>query len=592
MPSGPRTLVEHLTRASDFPDVGVRVVDREGAAAWTSWPAMVGRARRVAGALRALGVRGGDRVAIIFPTGLEFLDALFGVLLAGAVPVPLYPPAHLGRLDEYHARTARMLTGVDACLVLVDRRVRRILGETIRFASPRLGCLAMAELADGESRTVSVDPTDLGLIQFSSGTTAEPKPVALSHRAVVAQAVLLNGFWPDDQETRHSGVSWLPLYHDMGLIGTVFTALERPGTITLIPPEIFVARPATWLRALSDYHATISTAPTFGYARCTERIRDDEMDGVDLSRWRIALCGGETAVPAVLRAFAQRFARWGFALEALTPVYGLAEAALAVTFSDLARPFVAHRFAREALAEQGLALDAADGDGVEVASVGRAVPSFEVRIVGDRRRVLPERHVGIVECQGPSIMDGYLGQPEATEKVLRDGWLDTGDLGFFCDGHLYVTGRAKDMLLLRGRNHAPDEVERAVDVVPGVRAGRAVAVSWLPEGAAGEALYVFVEVRRDIPASRFDDIARASADAIVAATGLVPDRVVVVAHGTLPRTTSGKLRRRETLRRHLGGALVPPHAVTPAHLVRAVTRSWFAYRQTPRRRREPEATRD
>jgi len=590
LPSGPRTLVDCLIRAAEFPAVGVRVLDRDGAAVWASWPTIVGRARRAAGALRELGVRGGDRVALVFPTGLEFLDALFGVMLAGAVPVPLYPPAHLGRLDEYHTRTARMLTDVGACLVLADRRVRRIFGETIGRAAPRLGCLAVADLTDGAAPALTWPPADLGLIQFSSGTTADPKPVALSQRAVVAQAVLLNSFWPDDEETTHSGVSWLPLYHDMGLIGTVLTALERPGAITLIPPEVFVARPAVWLRALSDYRATVSPSPTFGYARCTERIRDDEMDGVDLSRWRVALCGGENAVPAALRAFAARFARWGFAPEALSPVYGLAEATLAVTFSDLTQPFVARRFAREALAVQGLAIDA-DG-GVEIASVGRAVQGFEIRIVGDRRRVLPERRVGIVECRGPSLMDGYFDQPEATARVLRDGWLDTGDLGFLCGGELHVAGRAKDMLLIRGRNHAPDEVERAVDRVPGVRAGRAVAVSWLPEEAGGEALYVFVEVRKSVPAARFDEIARLSAESIVAATGLVPDRVVVVASGTLPRTTSGKLRRRETLRRHLGSALAPPHAVTPAHLAGAVARSWLAYRRTARRRRVRDEARD
>jgi len=292
----------------------------------------------------------------------------------------------------------------------------------------------------------------------------------------------------------------------------------------------------------------------------------------------------------VLRAFAARFARWGFAAEALTPVYGLAEATLAVTFSDLSRPFVARRFAREALTEQGLAIDA--DAGVEVASVGCAVPGFELRIVGDRRRALPERHVGIVECRGPSIMEGYFDQPEATARVVRDGWLDTGDLGFLCDGELHVTGRAKDMLLIRGRNHAPDEVERAVDRVPGVRAGRAVAVSWLPEGAGGEALYVFVEARKSVPAARFDEIVRLSAESIVAGTGLVPDRVVVVASGTLPRTTSGKLRRRETLRRHLGSALAPPHAVTPAHLAGAVARSWLAYRRTARKQRTRNGARD
>ena len=186
-------------------------------------------------------------------------------------------------------------------------------------------------------------------------------------------------------------------------------------------------------------------------------------------------------------------------------------------------------------------------------------------------------------------MDGYLGRPGVPSSVFRHGWLETGDLGFFCDGELYVTGRAKDMLLIHGRNHAPDEIERAVDIVHGVRTGRAVAVSWLPEGADGEALWLFVEVQRQVPDSTFDQVAKASADAVVAATGLVPGRVIVVAHGTLPRTTSGKLRRRETLRRYLEGRLVAPQAVTPVHLARVITRSWLGHRRARKRRRREGA---
>jgi acyl-CoA synthetase (AMP-forming)/AMP-acid ligase II len=495
-------------------------------------------------------------------------------------------------MDEYHARTAQMIVASGASLVLADRRVRHVLGETVRRAAPRRGCLGLGDLPAGQPWSpVGVEPDDLALVQFSSGTIAEPKPIALSHRAVVAQVVALNGFWPDSAAVHHSGVSWLPLYHDMGLIGTIFTALERPATVTLIPPEVFVARPATWLRALSDYGATVSAAPTFGYARCLHRIRDDDLDGVDLSHWSIALCGGETAVPEVLRAFASRFARWGFARTALTPVYGLAEAGLAVTFSDPTEPFVARRFDRRALGEEGRARESASG--LEIASVGRPLPGVDVRVVGDERVALPDGHVGVIECHGPSLMTGYLGQPDMTAQVVRDGWLDTGDLGFVLEGELYLTGRAKDMLLLRGRNYPPDEVERAVESVPGVRAGRTVAVTWLPDGAQGEHLYVFVEVSGDVKEGQREVIRQASAEAIVAATGLSPDRVVIVARGSLPRTTSGKLRRREALRRYLGGELAPPDAVTPLHLARAVTRSWLAYGRRPGARHDdPGPSRD
>ena len=278
----PQTLTDLLLRAGERSDVGLRVLDRHGTATWLPWSVVFDRARLATAYLQDLGVRRGDRVALIYPTRPEFLDAFFGAILAGAVPVPLYPPVRFGRLDEYHERTARMLESVGARLVLADGRVRAVIGDLVDRVRPALGCHSMARLPARRADPVAADARDLALVQFSSGTTRDPKPVALTHDAVVAQAVLLNDFWPDTGETRHSGVSWLPLYHDMGLIGCVCAALERPGTLTLIPPEVFVARPASWLQTISRLRATVSPAPNFAYGLCTQRIRDEEMQGVDL----------------------------------------------------------------------------------------------------------------------------------------------------------------------------------------------------------------------------------------------------------------------------------------------------------------------
>lgn len=574
------TLNVLLERAAGSPDTGLRLLDRDQEATWLGWPAIHGRARRVAGGLHRIGVVPGDRVALVFPTCVEFFDAFFGILLAGAVPAPLYPPVRLGRLDEYEDRTVAMLEAVDARLILADARVRRLLGGAVERARPPLGCLTVEELPGGEPRPVLVEEADLALVQFSSGTTVAPKPVALSHRAVVAQTARINGFWPEGGNRRDSGVSWLPLYHDMGLIGCVFPALERPGTLTLIPPELFVARPAVWLRTISDYGATLSPAPNFAYGLCVDKIDDREMEGVDLSSWRVALNGAEPVAPRVLRTFQERFARWGFRPEALTPVYGLSEAALAVTFSALERRFTSKLFDRRALAAEDRAVEAADG--VEIVSVGRPLPGFELRIVGPGRDDLPPGSVGRVLVRGPSLMEGYLGRPRQTAKVLRDGWLDTGDLGFIDDGELYLTGRAKDVLILRGRNHSPVEVEHAADRVEGVRAGCAVAVSYLPEGADGEELVVMLEARRGVTAGRFPVLAEETARAVRAATGLDPDHVEVCLPGTLPRTSSGKLRRREALRLWRAGELAPPAPVTPLRLVLATVRSALSMRKAGR----------
>ncbi|MCU0292367.1 MAG: AMP-binding protein, partial [Thermoanaerobaculaceae bacterium] len=480
----------------------------------------------------------------------------------------------LGRLDEYHARTAAMLRAAGARVVLADPRVRLILGPTVLAARPALGCLKLDALPPAKPRPVAAGPEDLGLVQLSSGTTVEPKPVALTHRALVAQARLLNSLWPDRPGNPHSGVSWLPLYHDMGLIGCILPALERPGPLTLIPPEDFIARPALWLRTISRYRATVSPAPSFAYAMCTRRVRDEELDGVDLACWQVAINGAETVVPEVVRAFSERFARWGFRPEAMTPGYGLSEAALAVTLADPWTLPVSGRFDRTALAS-GRAVPAPDG--LELVASGTPLPGFAVAIRDDRGQTLPSGSIGRVLVRGPSLMQGYLNLPEATARVLRDGWLDTGDRGFLLDRQLYLTGRDKEILIIHGRNHLPEELERAVQTVGGVKPGGVAAVAVRPEGAATEGILLFVEVAPDASAEDRGALAERSAARVLAACGAAPVGVVVLEADTLPRTSSGKLRRQAALRAHLDGTLHPPRQVTTGLLVGALARSGLAY---------------
>ncbi len=584
------TLLDLLAAGGRRPEGGLRFLDRAERETWLSWAEVRERAEAAAGGLQAAGVAPGDRVALVYPTGPEFFDALFGTLLAGAVPVPLYPPVRLGRLAEYHARTARLLARVRARLVLADRRVQRILGVPVAAARPPLGCRVLAELPAGNRmpsrKPVAVRPGDLALVQFSSGTTVEPKPVALSHRAILAQTEILSSLWPDTPTVRQSAVSWLPLYHDMGLIGCVFPALARDATLTLIPPELFVARPALWLRALSRYRATVSPAPNFAYALCAFRVPESELQGLDLSSWTTALDGAESVAPGVVRAFEARLAPYGLKPGVVTPVYGLSEAALAVTFPPLGRPLLARRFDREALSREGRAIEAAApparsgraGEAArEIVSVGRPLPGFRLEVRGEDGRPLPEGRVGRIWIAGPSLMEGYLDDPEATAKALQGGFLDTGDLGFLSAGELYLTGRAKDVVILRGRNHSPEEIERAVDGLPGARPGCAVAVSFLPEGGEGEVLALLVEAGRSATREERAALPEACRRAVLAASGLTVDLPVVLPPGTLPRTSSGKLRRSEALRLYLAGDLTPPERVTPLRLAGAVARSRLAY---------------
>lgn len=565
------TLPELLDRAADSPDAGLRFLDRRERARWYGWDEVRRDALRVASGLRALGVGRGERVAIVHPTGPAFVASFFGALASGAVPVPLYPPVRLGRIDEYVDATAAMLRQVDASCVLIDRTVRRLFGRVLDQAPPRCGAWTVDDLPAGPASSVAVEPDELGLVQFSSGSTRTPKPVALSHRALIEQVRILNGFWHRDGDVRPTGVSWLPLYHDMGLIGCILTALEIPSTLTLIAPEVFLARPAIWLRAISRYRATVSPAPDFAFALAAERIRDEDLEGVDLSSWTVAPDGAEPISPASLRAFVDRFARHGLRPETVTPVYGLSEAALAVTFSEIGARFRTTTFRPEALAERGVA-EPCDA-GVELVSVGRPVPGFEVRIASENGAPRAAGRVGRILARGPSLMAGYLGMSEETRAVLADGWLDTGDLGFVHDGELYVSGRAKDVVILHGRNHDPTTFEAVAGRVPGVRTGRVVACGVRPRGEDAERLWLFVEPRAGLSRSDRADLPARCRSAVLDATGVAVDRVVVVDRGAIPRTSSGKIRRRETLRRHGAGTLRAPGALAGRRWIVDLVRS-------------------
>lgn len=569
------TLHSLLMRAADRNEsnTGYRYLDRRERETVRTYPELADRAARIASGLRRRGVQAGDTVAIVLPTTPDFTDVFFACSCIGAIPVPLYPPVRLGRLDEYFERTARMLKVADAAMLVTDSRAGKLMGSVVAKFMPRAGVERVESLADDAPVTASPPkPDDIAMVQFSSGTTGHPKPVALTHRQVLANADAILDIVPEDAGVKPSGVSWLPLYHDMGLIGCVMPAVLHCAELTLIPPEAFLAKPAIWLRAISRYGAMISPAPNFAYALATERIADEELDGVDLSCWKYALNGAEPVNASTMRAFTERFSAWGLSPEALNPVYGLSEASLAVTFGDGDRPFQSQVFDREALSA-GRAKTAMSG--VELVSVGRPLRGFDVRIRGEDRNDLADGIVGDIWVRGPSVMERYLDD----SPPPKDGeWLDTGDCGFVSSSELYITGRRKDVIVVRGQNHSPQSIELAVDDVNGVRTGCSAAVSSLD--ADGERVLVFVETRANAEA----DLAERCRVAILSSSGVNPDLVVPVSAGTLPRTSSGKIRRQETLRRWNAGELTPPSAVTPLHLAGAMAKSaWSTWVQRVKR---------
>jgi fatty-acyl-CoA synthase len=572
------TLVHALDAAARQP-CGVTFVDLAERETFLPWGEVHARAARVAAGLVAAGIAPGDRVALVLRTEPAFLDAFFGCWLAGAVPVPLYPPVRLGRMDEYAAATGRMIAVSGARLVLSRGGVRRLLGRAVVNGGPPLGCRDVDELGDAAApppRGRAPSPDELAVVQFSSGSTVEPKAVALTHRALAAQAdVLLAATAPGPADVL---VSWLPLYHDMGLIGALLGAMSYPGPLVLLAPEHFLARPALWLRAVARHGGTISAAPSFAYAYAADRVKDAELEGISLATWRLALDGAEPVSPEAMRRFAARFARWGFDRRALVPVYGLAEAALAVTFRRPGLPLEGRRLDPVRLARDGVVTPGRR----EVVPVGVPLPGVEVEVRDGARRSLGPGRLGRIFVRGPSLMREYLGDAAATARAFdAEGWLDTGDLGFVADGELHVHGRAKDVVVVRGANHAPEEFEAALAGVAGLRAGCAVAAGIVPEGADGEALLVLAERARGTGGK---DAATEAAvrRAVLDRTGIAPHTVRVLPPGTLPRTSSGKLRRGEAVRRFLAGTLAPPRRATVLRLVLEAARSHVAFARARR----------
>lgn len=571
------TVHEALLSAAETP-YGLVFLDAQERETAVSWSAVVERARKVASALAARGVRPEDRVAMVLPTSPGFIDAFFGALLAGAVPVPLYPPVRLGRLPEYHLATARMLDAVGAAVVVTDARLKLLLGQSLAVARPALGLVTAEELlaegAPGRAGPVAPPPPDsLALIQFSSGSTVDPKPVALEHRHLMAQCAALYALMPEPASVGTLGVSWLPLYHDMGLIGTVLSAAYYPGPLVLIPPDAFLARPAIWLRAISRFRGTVSPAPNFAFALCLKRVKDEELDGVDLSSWRYALNGAELISADVMRRFVDRFSHYGFDPSSFLPVYGLSEATLAVAFTSRSTRRRTLSLDARALAER----DEIAPGGYELCSVGRPVPGVQVEVRDREGQPCTDRRVGRIFVRGPSVMRGYFGRPEATGAALQGGWLDTGDLGFWAEGELFVSGRLKDLVIIRGGNHPPQEFESCLEGIAGLRAGCAVALGFRPEAAAGEELLILAEREGKAGAAVEDGALEEEIRlAVLHQTGIRPHTVKLLERGTLPRTSSGKMRRREALRRFLAGELRPPASMNVVRMAAEMARSKLA----------------
>ena len=546
VPDDAETLIDLLDHyaALDPGRVHVDLSELDGGERSITFGELHAAAGEVAAGLRTRGLRAGDPVAIMLPSGADFFFAFHGVLRAGGIPLPLYPPTRMEQLEDHCRRIAAILRNARTGQFIASERTRPA-GRILQGLVPQLeAVVTTGELRKraGPGEAVPRQADDLALLQYTSGTTGDPKGVMLTHANLLTNIRTMGT--AIDADSTDVFVSWLPLYHDMGLIGAALGTLYYGARLVLLSPLQFMARPQRWLQAIHRHRGTLSAGPNFAYALCAARIGDAALEGLDLSSWRLAFNGAEPVSARAARRFCERFAPFGFDPGAMTPVYGLAESSLGLAFPPLGRGLRVDCVKRDSLAPDRPAEPAADEDPDATCLVGcgHVLAGHELRIVDRNGAPLPERHQGEIEFRGPSCTGGYYHNDVATRALYNDGWLRSGDLAYVDGGELYLTGRAKDLIIRAGRNIHPQDVEQAVGDVEGVRTNNVAVFASRVRSDEAEGLVVVAETgERD--AERRAQLHASISEATRRAVDVRPDDVALVAPRTIPKTSSGKIRR-------------------------------------------------
>lgn len=523
--------------AGRYGEHGLHFVDRRQL---VTYPELLHRVRRCAAALRAAGLRPGDHVGLLLPTGPELYIALIGAQRAGVVPSPFAPPASIGRVADDTRAYQRALRAGSCRALVIDAAMQQRMGAALEQLEVPILQIERLEAAapTADELAAAAAPPDadrLALVQYSSGSTSHPKGIALTHAqlaagiGVVIEAAQLTAADVNGQ--------WLPMHHDMGLIGSL-AGLCVGIHQHIWSPFTFVRDPGRWLAQFAARRASIYAGPSFSYDEMAARCDDEQLATLDLSAWRVAFNGAEPVDPQALRRFHARFGPRGLRPDVVKPVYGLAEITLAATIPGPGSAWRARRVDGARLGPGAVVAAVSEG-GREVVAVGPVVPGHRLRI-RHGGETLAEERVGEIQLQGPAVMTGYYHDPAATAEAFEGAWLRTGDLGFVAGGELYVTGRSKEMMILHGRNYYPQDVEGVVQELPGCH--RRMAVAFASADAEGEHIVAVIETRL-AEAAACEALARAAQRAVRAAHSIPRLEVLLVRPGAVPRTTSGKRQR-------------------------------------------------
>ncbi len=505
-------------------------------------------AELVASGLQHLGLLPGESVLIMLPTGREYFFTFIGVLLAGSIPVPVYPPGRLKQIEEHLLRHSAIANNCFARIMVTVDEAKRFAKFMHAHVANLRHVVTLPELsrAGREALPDFIKPVptkeNIAFLQYTSGSTGMPKGVVLTHANLLANiramAKVLNVTHDD------VFISWLPLYHDMGLIGAWLGSLHFACQLIIMSPLAFIAKPQRWLWAIHKYGGTLSAAPNFAYELCLRRIDDKEIEGLDLSSWRIACNGAEAVNPVTIRRFIKRFSGYGFKPESLLPVYGLAESSVGLAFPKPGSTIKIDRIKRDTFMDSGEAVPVGESQpgGLEFVSCGEPLPGHQIRIADASDRELPERREGSLQFTGPSTTTGYFKNPEKTKELFHGEWLDSGDKAYMAEGNVYITGRSKDIIIRAGRNIYPVEIEEAVGKVEGIRDGSVAVFGSKSSDSGTERLIILAETRKK-EQQALDQIRSTINTIVTDLVGTPPDEVVLAPPNTVLKTSSGKIRR-------------------------------------------------